>query len=32
MQAYEETAPLYYQQQPTFDDILQAIRDLIEML
>ena len=31
-QAYAETAALYYQAQPTFDEILQAIADVIETL
>ncbi len=31
-QAYEETAALYYQEQPPFDKILQAIADIIETL
>lgn len=31
-QAYEATTALYYQEQPTFDKILQAIADVIETL
>jgi len=31
-QAYAETAPLYYQEQPIFDEILQAIADAIATL
>jgi len=31
-QAYVETAALYYQEQPTFDKILQAIVDVVEAL
>jgi len=30
--AYEESAALYYQEQPTFDKILQAIADVVETL
>lgn len=31
-QAYEQTAALYYQEQPAFDEILQTIADVIEAL
>jgi hypothetical protein len=31
-QAFEQTAALYYQEQPTFDEILQAIADVVETL
>jgi hypothetical protein len=31
-QAFTQTAALYYQEQPTFDEILQAIADIIETL
>lgn len=31
-QAYEQTTALYYQEQPTFDEILQAISNNIETL
>lgn len=31
-QAYEKTAALYFQEQPPFDNILQAIADVIETL
>lgn len=31
-QAFTQTAALYYQEQPTFDEILQAIADVVETL
>ncbi|MCB0062952.1 MAG: nucleotidyl transferase AbiEii/AbiGii toxin family protein [Caldilineaceae bacterium] len=31
-QAFAQTAALYYQEQPTFDEILQAIAEIVEML
>lgn len=31
-EAFEQTAALYYQEQPTFDEILQAIAEIIETL